>query len=285
MIKQIKLRLVDGSAPSGEITLKDLSGIATALQELVTRLSREAADAAGPGRSKQYVEEFAELRLDAITSGSTVLKVSKGPTDKLDVEVPGLADADDRLWDILGAIGADQRPNWTSTLVAESAGKLAAALRGAAPTTVVSSPARADVRIDGARIHVETWAPNQLSSVGSATASGWLEKVDLHSHTFRLRDDVGNTVELRRVVDDTAAAVLVGRWVNAEGEATLGPTGRVVSLNHARVYETGDPAAEFLGHRVVPLTEILARAPGPVPLEGLDLTEEEWRAFLEAIGE
>ncbi len=130
MIKQIELHLVDGSAPSGEITLKDLSGIAAALQELVTRLSREAADAAGPGRSKQYVEEFAELRLDAITAGSTVLKVSKGPTDKLDVDVPGLTEADDRLWDILGAISADQRPEWTSTLVAESVGKLATALRG-----------------------------------------------------------------------------------------------------------------------------------------------------------
>ena len=95
MIKQIELRLVGGSAPSGEITLKDLSAISAALQELVTRLSRDAADAAGPGRSKQYVEEFAELRLGAIRQGSTVLQFSKGPTDKLDVEVPGLADADE----------------------------------------------------------------------------------------------------------------------------------------------------------------------------------------------
>lgn len=283
MIKQIELRLVDGSAPSGEIALKDLSGIAAALQELVTRLSREAADAAGPGRSKQYVEEFAELRLDGITAGSTLLTVSKGPTDKLDVEVPGLSDADDRLWDILLAIGADRRPAWASTLVAESAGKLAAALRGAAPTTVISSPDRADVHIDGTQIHVETWATNRASSVGSATAAGWLEKVDLHSHTFRIRDDVGNTVELRRVVDDHAAGRLVGQWVTAEGEATLSPAGRVVVLTHARVHETGDPAAAFLGSRVIPLDEILASAPGPDPNGGLDLTEEEWAAFLEAI--
>jgi hypothetical protein len=283
MIKQIELRLVDGSAPSGEITLKDLSGIAAALQELVTRLSREAADAAGPGRSKQYVEEFAELRLDAITAGSTVLKVSKGPTDKLDVEVPGLADADDRLWDILSAIGTDQRPNWTSTLVAESAGKLAAALRGAAPTTVISSPDRADVQIDGAQIHLETWAANRLGSAGSATAAGWLEKVDLHSHTFRIRDDVGNTVELRRVIDDNAAGRLVGQWVTAEGDATVSPTGRVVVLNHARVLETGDPAAAFLSSRVMSLDEILASAPGPDPSVGLDLTDEEAAEYLRAV--
>ncbi|OBF49250.1 hypothetical protein [Mycolicibacterium monacense] len=283
MIKQIELRLVDGSAPSGEITLKDLSGIAAALQELVTRLSREAADAAGPGRSKQYVEEFAELRLDGITAGSTVLKVSKGPTDKLDVDVPGLTEADDRLWDILGAISADHRPAWTSTLVAESVGKLATALRGAAPTTVISSPDRGEVRIDAARIHPETWAVNRVTAAGSGTAAGWLEKVDLHSHTFRIRDDVGNTVELRRVADDKAAGRLVGQWVTAEGDATLSPSGRVVALNHARVRETGDPAAEFLGSRVVPLDEILASAPGPDPNGGIDLTDEEAAEFLRAI--
>ncbi|OBF18533.1 hypothetical protein [Mycobacterium sp. ACS4331] len=283
MIKQIELRLIDGATPSGEITLKDLSGIAAALQELVTRLSREAADAAGPGRSKQYVEEFAELRLDAITAGSTVLKVSKGPTDQLDVEVPGLSDADDRLWDILGAIGADQRPDWTSTLVAESAGKLAAALRGAAPTTVVSSPDRADVRINGTQIHLETWAVDRVTSAGPGTAAGWLEKVDLRSHTFRIRDDVDNTVDLRRVIEDRAAARLVGRWVTAEGDAVLARTGRVVALDHARVHETGDPAAEFLGSRVVSIEEILASAPGPDPTGGLDLTDEEAAEFLRVI--
>lgn len=283
MIKQIELRLIDGSAPSGKITLKDLSGIAAALQELVIRLSREAADAAGPGRSRQYVEEFAELRLDAITPGSTVLRVSKGPTDKLDVDVPGLIDADERLWDILGAISADQRPGWISTLVAESAGKLAAALRGAAATTVFASPARADVRIDAAQIHSETWAVNRIGAAGSGTAAGWLEKVDLHSHTFRIRDDVGNTVELRRVVDDQAAGRLVGQWVSAEGETTLSPSGRVLVLNNARVLAAGDPAAEFLGSRVVPLNEILASAPGPDPNGGLDLTSEEAAEFLRAI--
>lgn len=142
MIKQIELRLVGGSAPSGEITLKDLSAISAALQELVTRLSRDAADAAGPGRSKQYVEEFAELRLGAIQQGSTVLQFSKGPTDKLDVEVPGLADADDRFWEVLTAISTDHRPDWVSELIAESAGKLTLAMRAAADTVVVASPSR-----------------------------------------------------------------------------------------------------------------------------------------------
>ena len=283
MIKQIELRLVGGSAPSGEITLKDLSAISAALQELVTRLSRDAADAAGPGRSKQYVEEFAELRLGAIRQGSTVLQFSKGPTDKLDVEVPGLADADDRFWEVLTAISTDHRPDWVSELIAESAGKLTLAMRAAADTVVVASPSRGDIRIEASNAHPETWATARQTAGGAGTAAGRLEKVDLHSHKFRLRDDVGNTVQLRRVADDAAAARLVGQWVYAEGMATLSPSGRVVVLDDARVHETVDPVAEFRQHDVVSPDEILASAPGPDPNGGVDPTEEEWAAFLQAI--
>ena len=283
MIKQIELRLVGGSTPSGEITLKDLSAITAALQELVTRLSRDAADAAGPGRSKQHVEEFAELRLGAITPGSTVLQFSKGPTDKLDVDVPGLADADDRFWDILGAIGADRRPDWVSDLIAESAAKLTTAMRMSAHTVVFTEPSRGDIRIDASNTHPETWAPARIPTEEAGTAAGWLEKVDLHSHTFRLRDDVGNTVELRRVADDGVAARLVGQWVTAEGLATRSASGRVKILDAARVLETVDPAAEFLGDHNMSIEEILASAPGPDLDGGIELTDEEWAAFREAI--
>jgi len=283
MIKQIELRLVGASAPSGEITLRDLSAISAALQELVTRLSRDAADAAGPGRSRQYVEEFAELRLGAIEHGSTVLQFSKGPTDKLDVEVPGLAEADDRFWEILQAIGADQRPGWVSELIADSAGKLTAAIRTAARTIVVASPSRQEIQIESSNAHLETWTAARVSAGGVGTAAGWLEKVDLHSHTFRLRDDIGNTVALRHVADDAAAARLVGQWVRAEGAATLSPTGRVTTLNDARVFETVDPAAEFVGRRVISLEQILASAPGPDPNGGIDLSDEEAADFLRTI--
>lgn len=41
MMKEIELHLVDAAAPSGEIAIKDLAALATALQELTTRISRD----------------------------------------------------------------------------------------------------------------------------------------------------------------------------------------------------------------------------------------------------
>ena len=265
------------------ISVKDLNGIASALQELATRLSREAADSAGPGRSKLYLEEFAELRLGAITAGSTVLQFSKGTTDKLDVDIAELTAADEQLWDILAAIALDQRPAWASDLVSESAGKLATALRGAATSTVISAPSRDPVRIESANMHPETWSITPATTGTTSAASGWLEKVDLHTHTFRLRDDVGHTLELRRVTQDTAAARLVGQWVSAEGDAITSGTGRLVALNNAVVRETGDPAAAFLDKGDISLDEILAEAPGPDPDGGIELTDEEFTEFMRAI--
>ena len=283
MIKRIDMSLDGGPAPQGEIAVKDLTSIAAAFQELVTRLVRDTVHATGPGRSKQFVEEFAELRLSGITKGSTLLQFTKGPTDKLDVELPDLAETDDRLWAILDAIGADARPTWSTDLIADSASKLVSALRGAARQVVVTSPSRNPVRISPQGLRLDTWAPRRQESGGAATAAGRLEKVDLKSHDFRLRDDVGNTVELRRVEDDVAAAKLVGEWVIAGGEATRNSTGRIVTLTGVRVRQVDDPGAEFLRHRVVSIEEILASAPGPDAEGGLDLTDEEFDGFVRAM--
>ncbi len=283
MIKRIEMSLDGGAAPQGEIAVKDLTSIAAAFQELVTRLARDTVHATGPGRSKQFVEEFAELRLSGITKGSTLLQFTKGPTDKLDVELPDLAETDDRLWALLDAIGADTRPTWSTDLIAESASKLVSALRGAARQVVVTSPSRNPVGISPQGLRLDTWAPRRQESGGAATAAGRLEKVDLKSHDFRLRDDVGDAVELRRVEDDRAAAKLVGEWVVAEGEASRNPAGRVVILSDVRVHQVDDPGAEFLGHRVVSIEEILSSAPGPDIEGGLDLTDEEFDAFLRAM--
>lgn len=283
MITQIELSLDGGPSPRGQITVKDLTGVSVALQELVTRLARDTVNATGPGRSKQFVEEFAELRLSGITEGSTTLYFSKGPTDKLDIDLPDLAEADDRLWGILDAISTDTRPAWSTELIADSAGKLVGALRSAAREVVVTAPMRTPVRIRSENIHLETWASVRIDTAGVATAAGRLEKVDLRSHDFRLRDDVDNNVELRRVQNDLAAAHLVGQWVMAEGEASLNASGRVVSLDRAQVRQVDDPGAEYLGRRVVSREEILDSAPGPDPHGGIDLTEEEMAEFLEAI--
>jgi len=282
MIKRIEMRLDGGSAPRGEITVKDLNGIAAALQELVTRLGRESTNAAGPGRSKQFVEEFAQLRLGSIEAGSTVLQFSKGPTEKLDLDLAGLADADDRLWEILGAIGEDRRPDWTTELIADTVGRLVGALRSAARTTTFATAGRASIAITSSMIHPETWVANHVTDE-RMTAAGRLEKVDLRSHEFRLRDDVGHTVDLRQVVDDAGVAQLVGRWVAAEGTGVLNEFGRLIALGEAIVSSVVDPAEQFVATKVVSREEILASAPGPDPDGGIELTDEEFEEFMQAL--
>lgn len=282
MMKEIELRLVDAPTPSGEVAVKDLAALATALQELTTRISREVINTPGPGRTKQFMEELSQLRLHAVEPGSTVLRFSKGPVDKLDVDLPEQALADDRLWEIVRAMGEDRRPDWATDLIAESVGKLVNAIQAAAPTVILRAPSRPEVRIASSAMHVETWTPTRVRTGTIMTAAGRLEKVDLRSHDFRLRDDVDTTVELKSVENDTVAAQLVGQWVVAEGTGIQRASGRLVALQNVRVLPANDPAADYVGPKVVTLDEILASAPGPDPSGGLDLTDDEFAAFLEA---
>ena len=159
MIKEIELRLVDAPAPSGEIAVKDLAALATALQELTTRISRDVTNTPGPGRTRQFMEELSQLRLHAVEPGSTVLRFSKGPTDKLDVDLPEQAMADERLWEIVQAMGDDSRPDWATDLIAESVGKLVNAIQAAATHRspgLAFAARRADCLVGGACRNVDT---------------------------------------------------------------------------------------------------------------------------------
>ena len=115
------------------------------------------------------------------------------------------------------------------------------------------------------------------------TGAGRLEKIDQQSKEFRLRDDVGHVVELKQVQNRLFAQGLVGQWVLAEGEQNVTSAGGQRTLTGVRVYETVDPAAEFMDRRLVSLDEILASAPGPDPNGGIELTDEEFAAFTRAL--
>lgn len=283
MAKDIEMHLVDAPVRDGEIVVKDLAALTTALQELTTRIGREVINTPGPGRTKQFMEEFAQLRLRGIEAGSTLLVFSKGPTDKLDVDLPEQRIADDRFWEIVQAIAEDQRPDWVTDLIAESAGKFVDALRAAAPRAVLRGPSRDHVAIDSAHVHAETWTSKRLQTGTVMTAKGRLEKVDLHSHEFRVRDDVGQAVDLKHVEDDASVAQLVGQWVVARGAGILLSSGRLVALDNAIIEPVTDPVSSMPGSIATDLRSILASAPGPDPEGGVDVSDEEFDAFLEAL--
>lgn len=282
MTKDIELQLIGGPSPNGEIAVKDLAALTLALQELMTRIGREVVRTPGPGRTMKFMEEFAQLRLRGIQTSSTLLKFVKGSTDKLDVDTAEEQLADDRFWEIARAIGDDHRPAGITDLIAESAGRFVDALQASAPRAALRTSTREPVEFESAQIHAETWTSTKQVTDTTMTATGRLEKVDLRSHEFRVRDDVGFTVNLKQVKDDVTAAQLVGQWVVARGKGVLLPSGRLVALDQAIIEGVDDPAAEHLDRRVPGLDEILASAPGPDADGGIDLTDEEFAAFLEA---
>lgn len=282
MTKELDITLVGARTPDGEIAIKDLVAITSALQELATRIGRDVVNSAGPGRVKQFMEESTQLRLRGVTSGSTVLALSKGPTDKLDVDLPEQEQADTRFWELVSAVAEDQRPAWVSDLIAESAAKFVDAVQSAAPTVRLSSPGRRDISIASERVHAETWISPRQRTDTEMTANGRLEKVDLRSHEFRVRDDVGQAVDLTHVENDGTAARLVGKWVVARGSAVLAGSGRLVSLDRATVDAVEDPATPYLVDDVSTLADILASAPGPDPNGGIELTDDEFASFLAA---
>lgn len=281
MTADLELRLIGASVPDGEISLKDLAALSAALQELTTRIGRDVVQTPGPGRTWAFMEEFAQLRLRTVESGSTILRFGKGPIDKLDVSVAEHQLAESRFWEIIDAIDRDQRPEWASDLIAESTAKLIVALRDAAPQVSLSSSAHPAVKIDLLAVHSETWATRPQMTGTQSRARGRLEKVDLHSHIFRVRDDVGHSVELRHVVSDVEASHFIGQWVVAEGDGMV-VSGRLVALDHAVISLLTD-AFDLLGQgSPTSLDEVLASAPGPDPTAGIELTDEEFAAFLSA---
>lgn len=284
MTNNLELRLIGAPAPDGEITVKDLVALTTALQELSIRIGRDIANTPGPGRTKHYVEEFAQLRLSGIEPGSTILKFNKGPADKLDVDVPEQRIADERFWQIVESIRQDRRPKWASDLVAESVSKLVGALRDAAPSAALSDSAHAAVEIESCRIHVETWTTRPVRTAAQMEARGRLEKVDLRSHEFRVRDDVAQSVDLKHVASDEEAAQFVGQWVVATGEGILA-AGRLVALDNVSLALLADPARDLQHDDILTLDDLLASAPGPDPEGGIDLSDEEFAAFITAARE
>ncbi|MBM7519073.1 hypothetical protein [Nocardioides nitrophenolicus] len=281
MTKDLEVRLIGAPVPDGEVVVKDLAALATALQELATRVGRDVVNTPGPGRTMRFMEEFAQLRLRSVEAGSTILRFSKGPADKLDVDLEQHERADERFWQVIEAIRADERPEWASDLIAESAARLVTALREAAPRALIGDAAHEAVEIESAAIHAETWTTRRVATGIVMTAKGRLEKVDLRSHEFRVRDDVGHAVDLKHVADDLPAAHLVGQWVLATGEGVLA-SGQLVALDDVTITRLDDPATRFEDVDVQDLDEILASAPGPDPDGGVDLSEEEFSSFLEA---
>ena len=202
----------------GEIDLVDLAAIASALQELSTRVGRELVDRSGPGRTTDAIAQMTRLRLAGLSAGSTSLRIGYGASagvlpfdDSIDVQVADL------FWEVLEGIGGNQRPGWVGQLVADSAVLLNKAFERAAARVTIE-------RADGA---VVNWLPRDFrrsvwhtldgGAAVTVTVTGRLTSVDLASGQFRMVDDFGHTITLDQVIDRDRAAQLIGQRTIATG--------------------------------------------------------------------
>ena len=121
-----------------------------------------------------------------------------------------------------------------------------------------------------------------VDGADNVVVTGSLEMVDLRSHNFRIRDDAGNAIELQDVRDAHVAARLLGTDVTAAGRAVRDRTGLLRAVVGPEVAGEDETVS---GLRVSPrmtIAALLDAEPGPAPDGGIDLTDAEFAAFLEA---
>jgi hypothetical protein len=146
-----------------------------------------------------------------------------------------------------------------------------------------STPTRVDPPITvaaasaahGIRTSVDQIEPECRSEV---PVSGELDLVDLRRGRLRVRDALGNDVQLDAVANVDEAARLVGEQVTATGTAVLGSRGQITSLEAAFVERLEAPTW------VLPRVEDVdfGRRIDTGGVEGVD--DDELTAFLELIG-
>lgn len=279
MSSEVELTLEGASSPAGEIRLADLAALAQSLQELSLRIGRAFVDAEGPGRTPRAIEDLSQLRLRGIDKGSTRLTLARGPAGALDLELAESAALDRRFWEVIEAVGKDERPGWVTDLVADSAASFVEAVQSAAPTVEVIMSRYEPVRIRTQEIHPETWMrEGPTADQETVVVTGRLEAVDLRSGRFRVVDDVAHRIGLDDVPEAEAVAHLINHRVRVVGSGIVGRDGQLKAVRQPTIIQESLPSSWFHRERA-DLTAELAK-PGPTFGEGVELTDEEYAEFV-----
>lgn len=280
-----ELELKGSDAPPGEILASDLAGLVAALQELVTRIGRDLDDRAGPGRTPGLLNDLTQLRLRALAKGSTRLQFGRGPIDQLDVDLRVEQLIDERFHAVVEGIGRGDRPEWASTLVAESAGKLVDAMKRAAPSVHMLQDGRPPVSLSTRSLDRTVWdVPATTTQSRELTVVGVLEQVDLRSSRFHVRDDVGNWILLLDVSEARTVGPLVGQRVSASGYPETDQNGHVKAVRGVHIVPLSLPSG-WTARAGPSLAEIVDSVPGPDPDGGVELTDEEFASFMASLHE
>lgn len=224
---ELRLTHLKADVLSGEIRFVDLAGIAAALQELNTRITRLVSGQDGPGRTAETAARVAQLRLTGIGHGSTRLHVGYGEANVLnDPAFSSMEDeAADKFWQIVAGIQAGVRPDWTTPPVANSALDVLSAFAKTSGGAVLTRADDRQIRFETFSVAKEPWQEiaNQLGDEVT-TVAGTLYNVDIEARRFRIRDDVGNSIPLEDVQNPDVASELLGKRTVAVGLPLHGQT-------------------------------------------------------------
>lgn len=223
-----ELRLEGTGDSPGVLRLDTLSEICRRLQELSRRIARHVA-AAEVGRTPDHPADASRLVLRGIRAGSTVLEVGYGEPDVLPLDAGQEIATAARFWEVLAGIADGVRPLWVPALVAGTAGRLIDATTRAAERITVERRDGATARWTRIDVLREPWlVAGSVVTDELVTVVGRLERVDLRSRRFRIRDETGQCVELQDVLDADAVGPLVGQRTAATGLRVVDERGRRV---------------------------------------------------------
>lgn len=274
---EVRLLHLRNGVPSGAIRLADLAALAGALQELNTRIARLVVGQDGPGRSLEAAAQVAQLRLTGIREGSTRLEVGYGEQPTLDDPIfAGAQDETaDKFWQIVAGIAVDSRPDWVTNAIAASAADLVTAMARSATEAVFSGGAGREVSFDKLIVDRTRWGGNDPAAVSETAVAGQLYAVNIETRRFSIRDDIGNSIPLEKVLNLDEASALLGQRVEARGSVSHGKGGEL-RLADVTVSPAAIPADWLPGGNAGDLQNFLATAAlasGPDPNGIEDMTE------------
>jgi hypothetical protein len=283
MTTQFEFRLIGASAPDGELEAEQLLAIVTSLKEIATKIGRVETDAEPVGRAPKWTQRVAKLTIGLAPGSTSVLARRTGAGDALEFDLTDERAFDEKFASLVESIALDQRPSWVGDSLSLAAADLTAALQQAAPEVEFKVAGKARRRFKTEETHRETWRVDSASSPDSITFAGRLYAVNLNTHRLQVQDDVGHQVALPKVSNDAEVSRLIGSYVTVTGAPERDARGRLTHIHDAAVVAAPDSLGGSVVPTAVSLDEILASAPGPDIDGGIELTDEEFAAFLEAV--
>ncbi|UER53195.1 hypothetical protein HJG43_02620 [Kineosporiaceae bacterium SCSIO 59966] len=284
MATQFEFRLIGASAPDGELEADHLLAIVASLKEVATKIGRVETDAEPVGRAPKRTQRVAKLTIGLAPGSTTVLARRAGAGDgALDFDLADEQAFDEKFTALVESIGLDHRPSWVDDSLSLAAADLTAALQQAAPEVEFTAAGKVCRRFKTEATHRETWRVDTPSSSESVTFTGRLFAVNLNTHRLQVQDDVGHHVALPKVSNDAEVSRLIGSYVTVTGAPERDASGRLTQIHDAAIAAAPDPLGGSVVPAAVSLDEILASAPGPDIDGGIELTDEEFTAFLEAV--